>query len=541
YCVKSGDINDNQNTWLSLEYDIFGNDSISFWYKVSSEGSYDYLRFYIDGNELSSWSGDVAWQRIAFPVTAGTHIFKWQYDKDYSVSSGSDCAWVDFVVLPAPPMTTAYAGSDATICEGDNYQCEGAATLYNAIHWTTSGNGWFDDSQTLTPVYFPGSLDIENGSAILTLTAYNPDYNVSDNMTLTITGAPVALAGDDASVCADASYTLVNASAENYLSVEWITAGDGTFDDVNIINPVYTPGVADLAAGSVSLTFTVTGNEPCGSSTDEIVLTFIPAASAFAGENSETCSNDSLALSSATAANYASLLWSTSGDGTFNDNLLLNPVYTPGAADAENGLVTLTPTASGNGSCPAVNSETVITINPAASAFAGADAEIYSDETYVILDATAQNYSSLAWATSGDGTFSDAGVMNPAYTPGSNDIAAESVILTLTAVNEECGDISDDLTLAVNTNNISETRNDINLAIYPNPNSGNFILELNGNINEQISLKIVNAHGKEIYSSAGIKISNTYSGVIDLNTESGIYFIFIEGNGISITRKLVIN
>jgi hypothetical protein len=28
-------------------------------------------------------------------VTAGTHTFRWTYEKDFSISSGSDTVWVD--------------------------------------------------------------------------------------------------------------------------------------------------------------------------------------------------------------------------------------------------------------------------------------------------------------------------------------------------------------------------------------------------------------------------------------------------------------
>ena len=63
YCIKSGDINDNQSNWLSLEYEVFSSDSISFWFKVSSESNYDFLKFYIDNVELSSWDGEVGWER----------------------------------------------------------------------------------------------------------------------------------------------------------------------------------------------------------------------------------------------------------------------------------------------------------------------------------------------------------------------------------------------------------------------------------------------------------------------------------------------
>ena len=45
------------------------------------------------------------------------------------------------------------------------------------------------------------------------------------------------------------------------------------------------------------------------------------------------------------------MLWSTSGDGAFDDATALTPIYTPGAADIAAGTATLTLTANGNGSC----------------------------------------------------------------------------------------------------------------------------------------------------------------------------------------------
>ena len=52
------------------------------------------------------------------------------------------------------------------------------------------------------------------------------------------------------------------------------------------------------------------------------------------------------ALTGATAANYSSLTWNTSGDGTFVTTTSLNPTYTPGTTDISNGTVTLTRLAS---------------------------------------------------------------------------------------------------------------------------------------------------------------------------------------------------
>ncbi|UDQ96758.1 hypothetical protein AAEX28_06795 [Lentisphaerota bacterium WC36G] len=50
YAVQSGDINDSQSSAFSFTADL--GEKIEFWYKVSSEGGYDYLKFYIDGVEV---------------------------------------------------------------------------------------------------------------------------------------------------------------------------------------------------------------------------------------------------------------------------------------------------------------------------------------------------------------------------------------------------------------------------------------------------------------------------------------------------------
>jgi len=100
YCGKSGSISHNQNSVILLEYDVTAADTISFYYKVSSEATYDFFRFYIDGNMRNEWSGEVGWAIARYPVSAGTHTFKWEYDKDYSVSGGSDCGWIDLIDFP---------------------------------------------------------------------------------------------------------------------------------------------------------------------------------------------------------------------------------------------------------------------------------------------------------------------------------------------------------------------------------------------------------------------------------------------------------
>ena len=97
-------IEDSESSYLEITLDGLSGGNISFWFKVSSEGSYDdfddILRFKIDGTEQGAWSGELDWTQAAFSVSSGTHTFRWEYTKDESGSSGSDTAWIDDIIFP---------------------------------------------------------------------------------------------------------------------------------------------------------------------------------------------------------------------------------------------------------------------------------------------------------------------------------------------------------------------------------------------------------------------------------------------------------
>lgn len=96
--AQSGDIADSQSSYL--ETTVTGPGTLSFWWKVSSEASWDYLRYRLDGSEVGAApgiSGTVDWQQKTVSIPAGLHTNRWTYSKDGSVSSGSDAGWLDQV------------------------------------------------------------------------------------------------------------------------------------------------------------------------------------------------------------------------------------------------------------------------------------------------------------------------------------------------------------------------------------------------------------------------------------------------------------
>ena len=100
YCSQSGNIGDNQNSEMEITLELTSGGDVSFYRKVSSESGYDYLEFYINDIKQGEWAGELDWAEVIFPVTAGEHTFKWVYDKDSYVSSGSDCGWIDYIIFP---------------------------------------------------------------------------------------------------------------------------------------------------------------------------------------------------------------------------------------------------------------------------------------------------------------------------------------------------------------------------------------------------------------------------------------------------------
>ncbi|MBK7174845.1 MAG: hypothetical protein IPH84_16820 [Bacteroidales bacterium] len=75
------------------------------------------------------------------------------------------------------------------------------------------------------------------------------------------TPLPDVAAGTDATICAAGTYTL--SGTQQFCSLlTWSSSGDGTFSNPNLANAVYTPGVNDIAIGSVTLTLTGQGMGP---------------------------------------------------------------------------------------------------------------------------------------------------------------------------------------------------------------------------------------------------------------------------------------
>jgi subtilisin family serine protease len=149
--AQSGDINDNQVTWISTT--VQGPGVINFTWKVSSQLNKDYLNFSVDGVEITKISGEQNWISVQHSLfSLGNHTLKWSYIKDSSGSSGSDSGWLDLVqynlTVPSPPILHPIASPSTTSNINLTWDPLLNATSYKIFRDTTN----ITDISTLTAV-----------------------------------------------------------------------------------------------------------------------------------------------------------------------------------------------------------------------------------------------------------------------------------------------------------------------------------------------------------------------------------------------------
>jgi len=99
YGGKSGNINDNQTSDMSLTVDITSPGSVSFYHAGDTEQGFDFLRFLVDGNQVASNSGNWGWTLYQTNLSVGQHTLTWRYSKDFSLSFGADTVYVDYIEI----------------------------------------------------------------------------------------------------------------------------------------------------------------------------------------------------------------------------------------------------------------------------------------------------------------------------------------------------------------------------------------------------------------------------------------------------------
>ena len=393
-----------------------------------------------------------------------------------TVTSAGSCAdSVDAMVLTLTPVPVSDAGPDDEVCASeDSYAISGTTSTSGSIVWTSSGDGSFDNDTIDNPTYTIGS---ETGSVTLTKSVNGAGSCADsiDAMVLTLTPVPFSDAGPDTEVCIGEGSFMINGTTSTGGTVLWTSSGDGSFSDDTFDNPTYTFG---SETGSVTLTKTVTSAGSCADSVDAMVLTLTPVPVSDAGPDAEVCAREDSYTISGTTSTGGSILWTSSGDGSFDNDTIDNPTYTIGS---ETGSVTLTKSVISAGSCADSVDAMVLTLTPVPVSDAGPDAEVCIGEGSFIINGTTSSGGTILWTSSGDGSFDDNTFDNPTYTFGSE---TGSVTLTKTVTSPgSCTDSVDTMVLSLLPQPIADAGSDgetclltFQLQAIPNIGTGGWTL-----------------------------------------------------------------
>jgi gliding motility-associated-like protein len=366
-----------------------------------------------------------------------------------SIAAGGGCAAASATdSITISQAATVDAGINDTICELETFTATGTmGGSAGFVTWSTNGTGSFDNTAFLSSVYTPSAADIAAGTVVLTVTTDDPAGGcvaVTDFVVLSIT--PLDSAGFSYT-----GSTFCASGTDPIPTVTGVAGGMFTSSPAGLVFVNAATGEIDLSAsviGTYDIVYSTNG--PCPSAdTVTIILTNAPVATfTFAGTATSFCQSD---------ANPTPVFGSGASAGTFTATptglTFVNPAT--GEVDLANsspGTYTIYNNIVAAGGCAAALDSLAITINQPATVNAGNDTTVCAGATYTVSGANiGGSAANSTWTTSGSGTFDNATLLNPTYTPSAADTAAGTVTLYLTTDDPAgvCNAVTDSLILTI--------------------------------------------------------------------------------------------
>ncbi|MCX6924292.1 MAG: immunoglobulin domain-containing protein, partial [Verrucomicrobia bacterium] len=282
--ARSGSLADLQQSWL--ETTVSGPGTLTFWWKVSSEYIYDFLRFSIGGAQQAAISGETDWNQQAFSIPSGSATLRWTYSKDSYVFSGQDAGWVDqvaFTPAPIPTVTLGLLGSPMAEAGG---VATVTATLSAVFGLPVTVNLSFSGTATLTSDYTRSgtSITIPAGSLsrTITLTAVQDTLDEA-NETIVVDISTVGNGAENGTQQVTA--TIMDDDPTPSLVISDVTVTEG---DTGTVNAVFTVTLSAASGQTVTVNYatangTATGGASCTTGIDyqsvSSSLTFNPGES----------------------------------------------------------------------------------------------------------------------------------------------------------------------------------------------------------------------------------------------------------------------
>ena len=250
------------------------------------------------------------------------------------------------------------------------------------------------------------------------------------------------------------------------------------------------------------------------------------------GPNDTICAGLNVTLHGS-AQQYDTIKWTTTGDGVFANDTLLNTLYTPGTSDLISGNVTLRLT----GFCPygsfGKNKQIHINPRPVAAISVLPNDTVCAGQS-IVLSSDTTGVTSRQWTPGDYSTWEVIYDTLNAAGSGTHLIRLavanqflcqnhDSVYLTF----KNCTGIEENLTGSVN--------------IYPNPGSGTFLIEIETQKPEPIRITVINATNVLVYKEEDPSVRTKRSRIVNLTSlPDGIYLLSITTTGGTSVHKLII-
>ncbi len=277
---------------------------------------------------------------------------------------------------------------------------------------------------------------------------------------------------------------------------------------------------------------------------DNITFPTPMALTLWAGPDKSICSGETFNISDSYGTYYDQLAWTTSGTGTFDNNTIMHPVYTPSDEDLANGGVTLSLDLSNSGGDNA-SDEMSLTFSSGPEAPLSPSGPDYID----LLTVTSSEY--IAEPLSGITEYS--WILTPAEagTIEGNNLNANvtwnpdylgTAYISIAGI-DDCGTgaYSPEFEVTVdNSVSVSEISGEnIGIIIFPNPSTGIFNLTLQNKNQNKLNLKVINLLGETIIER-NFRVNGTYKYQLDLGAmPKGIYFLVVDNGQNSINKKII--
>ena len=232
----------------------------------------------------------------------------------------------------------------------------------------------------------------------------------------------------------------------------------------------------------------------------------------FAEDSIWKCTNDAVTLGGFEPSSDATFGWSTSE-------------ATPTILAQNPGLYTVTATTACGS---AMSSVEIVNIPDAVADFTSTSSYV----TGIFTSTSTGTIYSYSWDF-GDGTTSTA--ENPIHifpSPG-----YQYVSLTVTG---PCGTSTYNDSILLELVGIDENQLDNSLTIYPNPNKGEFTMNISLEGASNVSATLVDARGMVIWDTEMKNINGNVTKVIDLDVAPGVYFMKVSVDDTSTLRKVLV-